>query len=300
MRRDLYLVLGIGCLWIVQHLSAGWLSPKVPSLWLEAGALFCVVLTLTIMSYGMGLSTRSNTHWGRFFVIGGLQAAIPGMLLSFGHLPIDQAVSASMLGAMPLYLGMLAPILLRNVPIKLENYLSIALAMFVLVALFYPEFIGSNHLNGLVFICGMLTTAVSFMLILLILEFIKQEHPLIIARNVLAIVLAQLFFISLLIRPDLLVDTALPSILVLLNDALMIATVLYFIGALLLRRSKSSPPSIAGFYAMLCIGVLFSAIHHYHAIQPTTWAALIVICAAMAVQTAMSQRDTKTCFTGEC
>lgn len=288
MLKNYAILLGIGAIWgsqfIFQELALASFSP----IWV--GALRAVIgaLTLCFICWKMQLKGQ-GTSWWIFAIVGLLEASIPFALVPWGQQQLASSITAILMGTIPFYVMILAPILLRNTRLSRHNIISVFVGFSGVMVLFYPELTGLNLDISVVHAAAILLAAVCFATALLLLNKIQNEHPLVIARNVLCMASVQLVFIGSFLDNIAIHDVTIPALLSVLHLGIFCAGIVYYLYMSLIHKAGALFTSFSN-YLIPTIGVLLGALMNNEMIQPTTWGALLIILSALLLNQVMVRR----------
>jgi drug/metabolite transporter (DMT)-like permease len=285
-----YLTLfAIGFIWgsqfIFQTLALNSFSP----IWLGSCRAVLGAMTLCLICKMMDLKGASN-QWRLFTLIGLLEASIPFVLIPWGQQNLTSSITAILMGTIPFYTLILAPLFIKDARLSIGSTLSLIVGFCGLVILFYPELSSGTGAINLVSSVAIIIAAVCFAIALLLLNRIRDEHPLIVARNVLSMASIQLVVIALLMRPIELAQASLTSVLSLLYLGVICAGVVYYLYMMSIKNAGAVFTSMTN-YLVPTVGVLIGAIIANDTIQTTTWIALAVIIFALVINQSMTIKN---------
>ncbi|MEJ2766203.1 DMT family transporter [Photobacterium sp. MCCC 1A19761] len=278
-----YLLLAmIGLIWGSQFVFQDVAVAEISPLWVGVSRAVIGALTLALLCRGLKLRSRCHSYsqWGLFALIGLLEATIPFVLVPWGQQQLDSAVVAVLMGTIPFFALLGAPLLIRGATITRHGLMSVLLGFGGLVLLFWPALSSGIGTVDLVRGLAVMGAAASFAVALLLLNRVKGVHPLIVARNVLAMASVQLVLMAFVVSPLEAgghSNRALASVFYL---GVMCAGVVYYLYMALLQRTGPVFTSMTN-YLVPAIGVVIGAVFNHEAVAPTTWLALAVIVGAL-------------------
>ncbi|UTV29843.1 DMT family transporter [Photobacterium atrarenae] len=280
--KNYLLLAAIGLIWGSQFLFQDVAVAEISPFWVGASRSVIGTLTLVLLCRVLKLRSRSHSRnqWGLFALIGLLEATIPFVLVPWAQQQLDSSVVAVLMGTIPFFALLCAPLLIRSASITRYGLMSVLLGFGGLVLLFWPALssgIGSvEPVRGL----AVMGAAASFAVALLLLNRVKEEHPLIVARNVLAMASLQLVLIAFVLSPLEASDYAARALGSLVYLGVMCAGVVYYLYMALLQRTGPVFTSMTN-YLVPAIGVVIGAVFNHEVVELTTWLALAVIVAAL-------------------
>ena len=287
--KNYFTLLAIGLIWgsqfIFQELALVSFSP----IWIGASRAAIGAITLIVICRSLGVESSSN-QWVLFSIIGLLEAAIPFVLVPWGQQNLTSSTTAILMGTLPFYVLLLAPIFVKGAKINAANTISVIVGFIGLLVLFYPELSSSAEGTDFVSSLAIIMAAVCFAIALLLLNHVRDEHPLIVARNVLSAASIQLIVIALITTPFEYQEASITAMLSLLYLGAMCAGIVYYLYMMCIKNAGVVFTSMTN-YIVPAVGVLIGALLTDESIQTNTWIALIVILLALFV----NQLLTKNC-----
>lgn len=146
---------------------------------------------------------------------------------------------------------------------------------------------------SLISILAVLFAAICFAIALLLLNRVKEEHPLIVARNVLFMASIQLIIISLTTTMTLTQKSPpLSAFTAVIYLGVMCAGVVYYLYMMSIKNAGAVFTSMTN-YLVPAIGVLISALVTNDSIQTTSWLALGIILSALLMNQMAAKHDQK-------
>ena len=291
MLRNYLFLLGIGVIWGSQFIFQQMAVADLPPVWVGAGRSLIGFMTLLIMCSALGLKGQGG-QWFTFSVIGLLEATIPFVLVAWGQQYLDTAIAAILMGTIPFFTVILAPLVIRGSQITLAGLGSVVLGFIGLVILFYPELMSGSGETNLLGAAAIVFASGCFAVALLMLKRINNEHPLIIARNVLGTASIQIMAIALLFAPISTLSPSVSSLASVVYLGTLCAGLVYFLYMMLIRDAGPVFASMNN-YLVPMIGVLIGATINGEALSAYTWGALVIILMAVAFNQLFSGRTAK-------
>lgn len=274
----------IGGIWGSQFVFQQQALTLFSPLWIATLRALLGALTLIILCKCLGLKSE-NKQWGLFCLIGLLEAVIPFILVPWGQLQLSSATTAVLMGTIPFYALLLAPLLIRGSGIGVYSLLSVVIGFCGLLLLFYPDLSSQEQAIPFTSAGAILLAAACFAIALLLLNRVHDEHPLMVARNVLIMASMQLIVLSLLKAPTDLVSLHFNqlsafSVFSVFYLGIMCAGVVYYLYMLSVRNAGTVFTSMTN-YLVPSFGVVFGMSFSDEALPFTTWLALSVILLAL-------------------
>ena len=274
-------LLAIGLIWgsqfIFQELALVSFSP----IWIGASRAAIGAITLIFICRTLGVKSSGN-QWLLFSFIGLLEAAIPFVLVPWGQQHLTSSTTAILMGTLPFYVLLFAPIFIKGAKINSANTISVIVGFIGLLVLFYPELSSGTGGIDLVSSLAIIVAAVCFAIALLLLNHVRDEHPLIIARNVLSAASIQLIIIALITTPFEYQEASMTAMSSLLYLGAMCAGVVYYLYMMCIKNAGVVFTSMTN-YIVPAVGVLIGALLTDETITANTWAALLVILFALFI-----------------
>ena len=282
-------LLAIGLIWgsqfIFQELALVSFSP----LWIGATRALIGAFTLILICKSLGIK-GSGKQWGLFCIIGLLEAAIPFVLVPWGQQNLDSSMAAILMGTLPFYVLLLAPIFVKGAKINVANTISVVVGFSGLIVLFYPDLsTGKGEIN-LMSSIAIMVAAICFAIALLLLNRVRDEHPLIVARNVLSSASVQLVIIALIVAPFEYKEASITAIFSLFYLGAICAGVVYYLYMMCIKNAGPVFTSMTN-YIVPAVGVFIGALVTNDSIQVNTWIALVVILCALLINQILSKNE---------
>ncbi|MBF4257747.1 EamA/RhaT family transporter [Vibrio anguillarum] len=292
MLKNYLTLLAIGLIWGSQFIFQENALEAFNPVWIGTLRAIFGAITLFIICQVMRISGDSK-QWLLYAVIGLLEATIPFILIPFAQKELSSSVTAILMGTLPFYALLLAPVFIKNARISKGNLLSVIVGFSGLVVLFYPDLMSTSSRVNLISILAVLFAAICFAVALLLLNRVEEEHPLIVARNVLFMASIQLIIISLTTTMTLTQKSPpLSAFTAVLYLGVMCAGVVYYLYMMSIKNAGAVFTSMTN-YLVPAIGVLISALVTNDSIQTTSWLALGIILSALLMNQMAAKHDQK-------
>ncbi|WP_062267492.1 DMT family transporter [Endozoicomonas arenosclerae] len=281
MIKKYFYLLAIGLIWGSQFLFQQAAVNDLPPVWVGAGRATVGALTLIILTTLFGMKSRGS-RISTFSFIALLEATIPFVLIAWGQQYLDTAVTAILMGTIPFFTIVLSPLVLRGSRITPAGMASVVIGFCGLVLLFYPQLSSGTGHSSLLGALAVVIASGCFATGLLLLKKINDEHPIIVARNVLTCSCVQLLVVASLIQAPWTLELTSASTTSILYLGVMCAGVVYFLYMALIAQAGPVFASMNNYLVPL-IGVLLGALINHEVLPSTAWLALGVIVAALAI-----------------
>ncbi|AUI88488.1 EamA family transporter [Vibrio azureus] len=281
MKNKYFLLAVIGLIWgsqfIFQKIALTALTPQL----VGVGRAIVGFITLFVMCKMLNVQSKGGTSWIVYMLIGLLEASIPFTLVPWGQQYVSSSIASVLIGTIPFFVILFTPLLSAGNKISRASILSVFVGFFGLLFLFAPGIIeGNNSLNfwGATAILG---ASASFGVALLLLSKCGDEHPLIVARNVLGSASLQILLISLFTGSQIPRNITLDSFLSIVYLGVMCAGVVYFLYMILISNAGPVFASLTN-YLVPTFGVLIGFAFAHEHVGLNTWVALLLILIAVA------------------
>lgn len=289
MLKNYLTLLAIGLIWgsqfIFQEISLIAFSP----VWIGTFRAIFGALTVFIICRSMGIRSSSK-QWGLFALIGLLEATIPFVLVPWAQKELSGSVAAILMGTLPFYTLLLAPLFIQGAKITKGNLISVVIGFIGLVVLFYPDLSSGSQKLSIISALAIIAAAMCFAIALLLLNRVQSEHPLIVARNVLIMASIQLVVIAVITTPFELDNSSSESFFSLVYLGVMCAGVVYYLYMMSIKNAGAVFTSMTN-YLVPAVGVLIAAMVTNETIQGTTWLALGIILSALFINQIVAKRE---------
>ncbi|MCG9681467.1 EamA family transporter [Vibrio sp. Isolate23] len=291
MFKNYLTLLAIGLIWgsqfIFQKLSLTGFDP----VWIGTFRAILGALTLILICKLIGITSTSK-QWGLFALIGLLEAVIPFVLVPWAQQKLSSSITAILMGTLPFYALLLAPVLIKGARITKGNTISVIVGFGGLLVLFYPELASSSQQINLLSSMAIVVAAVSFAIALLLLNRVQQEHPLIIARNVLCMASVQLTVIAMITTPLSQSNPTISSMLSLVYLGVMCAGIVYYLYMRSIKNAGAVFTSMTN-YLVPAVGVVIGVFLTGESVQNNTWLALAIILSALLINQIIENKQNK-------
>lgn len=289
MLKNYLTLLMIGLIWgsqfIFQEIALIVFSP----VWIGTFRALLGAITVSIICRIMGIKGHSK-QWGLFAIIAMLEATLPFVLVPWGQKELSGSVAAILMGTLPFYALLLSPIFIKGSRITKGNLFSVVIGFIGLVELFYPDLSSETQHVNLLSALAVVLAAICFAIALLLVNKVKNEHPLIIARNVLIMASIQLVIIALVWVPLTFERSSLNSFLSLIYLGVMCAGGVYYLYMQSIQNAGAVFTSMTN-YLVPAVGVLIGAMFGNEKIQMTTWFALGIILTALFINQLVAKKS---------
>ncbi|MCG9595274.1 EamA family transporter [Vibrio sp. Isolate25] len=291
MFKNYLTLLAIGLIWgsqfIFQKLSLTGFDP----VWIGTFRAILGALTLILICKLIGITSTSK-QWGLFALIGLLEAVIPFVLVPWAQQKLSSSITAILMGTLPFYALLLAPVLIKGARITKGNTISVIVGFGGLLVLFYPELASSSQQINLLSSMAIVVAAVSFATALLLLNRVQQEHPLIVARNVLCMASVQLTVIAMITTPLSQSNPTISSMLSLVYLGVMCAGIVYYLYMRSIKNAGAVFTSMTN-YLVPAVGVVIGVFLTDESVQNNTWLALAIILSALLINQIIENKQNK-------
>ncbi|EAS43980.1 EamA/RhaT family transporter [Photobacterium profundum] len=282
-------LLAIGLIWGSQFIFQEFALISFSPIWIGSTRAAIGAITLIVICKSIGIKSSSK-QWVLFGVIGLLEAAIPFVLVPWGQQHLDSSIAAILMGTLPFYVLLFAPIFVKGAKINSANTISVIIGFSGLVVLFYPELsLGAGDIN-LVSSLAIVAAAVCFAIALLLLNRVRDEHPLIVARNVLSAASIQLLVIAFITTPFEYQTASTTAIFSVLYLGAICAGVVYYLYMMCIKNAGPVFTSMTN-YIVPAVGVFIGALVTNESIKINTWVALLVILCALFINQLLSKKE---------
>jgi len=282
-------LLAIGLIWGSQFIFQEFALVSFSPIWIGATRAVIGAITLIIICKSIGIKSSTN-QWFLFSVIGLLEAAVPFVLVPWGQQHLDSSIAAILMGTLPFYVLLLAPVFVKEAKINMANTISVIVGFSGLLVLFYPELSsGAGEIN-LVSSLAIVVAAICFAIALLLLNRVKDEHPLIVARNVLSAASIQLIIIAFITTPFEYQTASTTAIFSIIYLGAICAGVVYYLYMMCIKNSGAVFTSMTN-YIVPAVGVFIGALVTNESIETNTWIALFIILCALFINQMMSKNS---------
>ncbi|CAH6954013.1 Permease of the drug/metabolite transporter (DMT) superfamily [Vibrio chagasii] len=281
MLKNYLTLIAIGLIWgsqfVFQEISLQGFSP----VWVGTLRAVLGAMTLIVICNLIRVKSISN-QWGLFALIGLLEAAIPFILVPWAQQSLSSSIAAILMGTLPFYALLLAPVFIKDARITKGNAVSVIVGFSGLLVLFSPELLLTTGDINLISATAIMVAAVCFAIALLLLNRVRGEHPLIVARNVLCMASIQLMLIAFLTSPIVSVKPTASSVFSLVYLGVMCAGIVYYLYMMSIQNAGPVFTSMTN-YLVPAVGVFIGVLLANESVHPTTWLALVIILSALFI-----------------
>lgn len=215
-------------------------------------------------------------------MIGLLEASIPFALIPWGQQFLSSSVSAILMGTVPFFAVLFSPLLIAGARIKFAEIIGVIVGFTGLLFLFYPQLSSGNIVIDYSGAIAILIAAACFATALVLLKRVENEHPLIVARNILGMASVQIFIFAVVVSPTDNLQVTSSSLFALIYLGVMCAGLVYFLYMMLIRRTSAVFASMSN-YLVPAFGVLIGATIGAENVAIMTWVSLAMILSAIAI-----------------
>ena len=253
--KSILMLIACGVIWGSQYVFNAVAIGEIDVIWIAAFRSGIGALFLILVCYMLKLK-RSPGNWPLIILIGLLEATLPFLLVAWGQQTTPSAFAAVITGTNPLITLLLAPVVLAGTRMTLKAVVCSLIGFSGLLYLFWPQLQhqGLTDFSGSI---AILIAAASFALSLLLVKRLQNLHPIVLARDVIAVSAIQLI-------PMALIWGTMPTVM---PSTASIGSVLYlgvFCGGLVyvlfMTLIMNKGPTFASFsnYLVPTVGVLLS------------------------------------------
>ncbi|MCL9781596.1 EamA family transporter [Vibrio sp. S4M6] len=281
MKNKYFLLAVIGLIWgsqfIFQKIALTALTPQL----VGVGRAVVGFITLFVICKMLNVQSKGGTSWLIYMLIGLLEASIPFTLVPWGQQYVSSSIASVLIGTIPFFVILFTPLLSAGSKISRANILSVVVGFFGLLSLFAPGIIEGDSSLSFWGPIAILAASASFGVALLLLSKCGDEHPLIVARNVLGSASLQILVISLFTGSQIPHQVTLDSMLSIAYLGVMCAGVVYFLYMILISEAGPVFTSLTN-YLVPTFGVLIGVMFAHEHVGLNTWIALVLILIAVA------------------
>ncbi|MCF2908786.1 DMT family transporter [Pseudoalteromonas sp. DL2-H2.2] len=253
--KSIMMLIACGLLWGSQYIFNAIALESIPALWIAALRSGIGALVLIVACYFLGLK-REPGHWRLLIVIGLLEATLPFLLVAWGQQTTAAAHAAVITGMNPLLTILLAPLLLKDSEFSVKGVVCGLIGFGGLLYLFLPQ-LQTQSTSQFVGAAAIFIAALSFALSLILVRKLAHLHPVVVARDVIAISAVQLLPLAVLFSPLDVAQIKLEAVLASSYLGVFCGGVVYI---LFMQLIMSKGPAFASFsnYLVPTVGVLLS------------------------------------------
>ncbi|QTL36137.1 DMT family transporter [Pseudoalteromonas viridis] len=288
--KSIMMLIACGLLWGSQYIFNAIALESIPALWIAALRAGIGALVLIVACYFLGLK-REPGHWRLLFVIGLLEATLPFLLVAWGQQTTAAAHAAVITGMNPLLTILLAPLLLKDSEFSAKGVVCGLIGFAGLLYLFLPQ-LQTQSTSQFVGAAAIFIAALSFALSLILVRKLAHLHPVVVARDVIAISAVQLLPLAVLFSPLDVAQFKPEAVLASVYLGVFCGGVVYI---LFMQLIMSKGPAFASFsnYLVPTLGVLLSYLISDQVFDSRLPVSLGIIMCAIFVYQYQGKRDNK-------
>ncbi len=293
--KSYFYLLAIGLLWgsqfIFMHQAVADFSPFV----VAAGRAIFGFITLWILCKFLNLKSE-KLKVGTYMVVALLDATLPFILVAWGQQFVDSAIASVLMGTIPFMTILLAPLVISGEKITKWGISSVTLGFAGVLVLFAPQLTAAGS-AGLMGSVAILSGAACFALGMLIIKRLTNEHPILVARNILACSAIQLSVVAAFTVDFQAISFTSSSLGALVLLGVFCTGLVYFLFMSLIQLSGPTFASLSN-YLVPMFGVLLGALWLGEQVSGTMAISLVMILGSVALnqwgkgreQTALAQK----------
>jgi drug/metabolite transporter (DMT)-like permease len=289
MKNKYFLLAVIGLIWgsqfIFQKVALTELTPQQ----VGVGRATIGFITLCVICKLLRVRSKGTASWFMYMLIGLLEASIPFTLVPWGQQYVSSSTASVLVGTIPFFVILFTPLLIKGSNISRSSILSVVVGFGGLLCLFAPEMMEGNKSLNFLGPFAILAASASFGIALLLLSKCGDEHPLILARNVLGSASLQIIVIAMFSGSQIPSDVTLHSVLSIIYLGVMCAGVVYFLYMVLISQTGPVFTSLTN-YLVPTFGVLIGFVFAHEHVDLNTWIALLLILIAVALNQGASNK----------
>jgi len=283
MLKNYLLLAAIGVIWGSQFIFQERALDDLPPLLVSTGRALMAVVFILVVCRLLKLNDKPRYSWKTYHLVGFLEATLPFIFLAWGQQFLKTAEVAILMGSTPFFAIMLSPLIVAGARIHLMGLVSVLIGFAGLLVLFAPQI--QQGLNiGLAGAVAILSAAGCFAVAVLILKRLGDEHPLMLARNIMGSAALQLVVLTMIWLPfnTQPVNVNMGSVASVVFIGTTASGLAYFLFAVLTRSAGPVFASLSNYLVPL-VGVLVGTTFNNENIVATTWIALFTILAAIGI-----------------
>ena len=227
-------------------------------------------------------SKSKKKRWLLYAVIGFFEALIPFILVPWGQQYVTTSVASILMGTIPFFVIIFSLFFASSKNITTAHIVSIIVGFAGLCVLFYPDLSGGNNHIEIAGALAILGASSSFACALILLGYCKDEHPLIVTRNMLGIATLEIFIVAVITPSQYKFIFTPESIVSVLYLGIFCAGFVYILYVSLINKSGSVFASLSN-YLVPTFGVLIGTIISHESLGANAWVALSIILIAIFV-----------------
>ena len=283
MVKNYLLLASIGVIWGSQFVFQERALADLPPMLVSTGRAVMALVFVLLLCRLLKLNDKPKYSWKIYHLVGFLEASLPFIFLAWGQQYLKTAEVAILMGSTPFFAIMLSPFIVAGARIHLMGLLSVLVGFAGLLVLFAPQIEAGLNI-GLAGAVSILSAAGCFAVAVLILKRLSDEHPLMLARNIMGAAALQLVVMSLIWLPfnERPMHFNAVSIGCIVFIGMTASGLGYFLFAMLTRSAGPVFASLSNYLVPL-VGVLVATVFNGENIAATTWVALFTIMAAIGI-----------------
>ncbi|MBV8048564.1 MAG: DMT family transporter [Paludibacterium sp.] len=280
------LLLAIALIWGAQFIFNQIVIRELPPLTLAAGRAGIGALTLALIGLFMPDERRQAAAAGRrllptYLLLAFFEALLPLLLLGWGQTQVESSEASILMGTIPIFTIVLAPLFVTGPHWRLPAILSVATGFAGIVVLVLPG-VSGHGAGSLLGALSVLGAAASVSISLLLFNRLGSLSPVITVRNVLALAALPLIVLAAAIDRPWTLHVSADTLWSLLVLGVFCAGIVYLMFARLIQLAGSVFTSLTN-YLVPPVGVFIGAVIASEQIGVNAWLALVLIAAALAV-----------------
>lgn len=280
------LLLGIAVIWGSQFFFNKVVIQELPPLTLAAGRATIGTLTLALLGLFMPQERRKAAQSARtlfpvYLQLALVEAVLPLILLSWGQSRIDSSIASILMGTIPIFTVLLAPLFVSGRHWSPSAVCSVLCGFVGIVILVAPGYQGGGH-SSVLGELAVLGAAASVSVSLLLFNRLGDISPVISVRNILGLSAIVLALLSLCIDRPWTLHASRQTLGSLLVLGVFCAGVVYLMFARLIQLAGSVFTSLTNYLSPL-IGMLLGALVAGESLGLNAWLALLFIAGALLI-----------------
>ncbi|TDR82800.1 DMT family transporter [Paludibacterium purpuratum] len=280
------LLLAIALIWGAQFIFNQIVIRELPPLTLAASRAAIGALTLALIGLFMPDERRHAAASARrllptYLLLAFFEALLPLFLLGWGQTRVESSVASILMGTIPIFTIVLAPLFVAGPHWRLPAVASVATGFVGILILVMPGLSG-NWADSLLGELAVLGAAASVSVSLLMFNRLGGLSPVITVRNILALAALPLIVLALIVDRPWTLHISLGTLEALLVLGVFCAGIVYLMFARLIQMAGSVFTSLTN-YLVPPVGVVIGAWIAEETIGLNAWIALALIAAALVI-----------------
>jgi drug/metabolite transporter (DMT)-like permease len=280
------LLLGIAVIWGSQFIFNKIVIQELPPLTLAAGRACIGTLTLSLIGLFMPHERQQAAASARallptYLLLALFEALLPLFLLSWGQSRVDSGIASILMGTIPIFTVLLAPLFVSGKHWSLPAIGSVLFGFIGILILVAPS-LSEGAAGSLLGELSVLGAAASVSVSLLLFNRLGAISPVISVRNILGLAAIPLVLLSLLVDHPWTLHASAATLESLLILGVFCAGLVYLMFARLIQLAGSVFTSLTNYLSPL-VGVLIGAVVAGETIGLNAWFALLLIVSALLV-----------------